>query len=169
MLSFFPRTRVRGYEGRLRDLDLAVRFIRRRDGHVDDSAGEQRRDALRPFDDDYAALLEQLAEADRFEIVRAVDPVGVEVEDAKSAGVVDVQQDERGTADRARVATESADEAADELRLAGTELAVQRDALPAPERRRELRGDGFRLLDAGGGSLHAGIVISRTYLRERRG
>jgi hypothetical protein len=118
------------------------------DLHRDPPRRQQRRDARRPLDDDHAPLLEQLGEPDRLEVVGPADAVGVEVVDAEARRVVDVEQHERRAADRARVAAEPADEPADELRLAGPEVAVERDARPAAQGRRQRRRDRLGLLDA---------------------
>src|SRR5437016_2640932 len=84
---------------------------------------EQFADARRPLDHHHAALLEQLGEADRLEVFAAGDAVGVEVEDFQTSGVVDVEQDEGGTADGAGIAAQAGEQAADELRLTRAELA----------------------------------------------
>src|SRR5207302_611178 len=112
--------------------------------------GQQSGDALGPFDDDDSVLVEELGEADGFEIVGAVDAVGVEVEEGEAAGVVDVQEDEGGAGDGAGVAAEADEQAADELGFAGAEVAVEGDALAAGEIGGKFGGDGFGALDAVG-------------------
>ena len=64
----------------------------------------------------------------------------------------------------AGVAAEAADQAADELRLAGAEVAVEGDALAADEAGGNRRGDRLGLLDTVGevlggfGELHSMTV-----------
>jgi hypothetical protein len=76
-----------------------------------------------------------------------VHAIGVEVEDFQPSGVVDVEQDKRRAADRMRIAAESFDDAAGELRFAGAQVADERDAFAAGEGSRDFRRDLLGLAD----------------------
>src|SRR5262249_23878040 len=89
-------------------------------------------------------------EADCFEILGAMNAVGVEVEDGEDAAVVDVEQDESRATDRLRISSQSKNQTADELRLSCAQVSVQRDAFAAVKRLRKFRRDAFGFFDAVG-------------------
>lgn len=144
MLDFDP---PRGLSGRL-------------NAHIDAPRREQRTDSLGPLDDDHAALFQQLGTANRFEVIGAGDAIRVEMEDCQPAAGIDIQEDKCRAADRARPAAEAPDQAADELRLTGAQVAVKGDAFTAAKRAGKLRGDRFSLLDAVGSMNHAAELWS---------
>lgn len=128
------------------------------DPHANVTLWKQRLDPLGPFDDDHPTLFEQLGKADRFEVIWAVDAIGVEVIDRETAGVVDVEQDKRGAADGAGGAAQAPDEATDELCLSRAQVAVEGDAFATTERVRQFHGDLLGFCDAVGFTDHAWIL-----------
>lgn len=132
------------------------RGLSRRSNADGNAPGRQERaDAFRPFNHDHTALIEQLGKADRFEIVRAGHTICVQVKDRQPPARIDIQENERRTAHRARRASKASNESADELRFTGTEIALKGNAFATTKRAGKLRGNCFCLFDTVGSMRHS--------------
>src|SRR5690242_1266588 len=76
------------------------------------------------------------------------------MKEPQSSAIVDIEQNERRAADVAWVAPQPAEQPADELRLAGAKLSLQRDALAAVQRMRQCGGKRLSLIGAVGKMRH---------------
>ena len=92
---------------------------------------QQIRHPRSPFDNDNAALLEQFRKADGLEIIGAGDAIRIQMIDRQTARVVDVEQHVGRAADRTDIAAKAAKQPADELGLAGAQIAVERETFAA--------------------------------------
>ena len=86
-----------------------------------------------PFDHDYPPLFQQFFESNPLKIFRAAYAIGIQMKQSQPAALVDVQQNVCRTADGTRVAAEAAQQAADELGLAGAKFAFEGNAFSAAE------------------------------------
>ena len=130
------------------DGNSPLRFAEDFDRDIDSPDRENFGDSARPFHDDDAALFEEFAEADFFEICGAGDAIGVEVKDGEAAAAVDVQEYEGGAADGAGVCAEGGGEAADEPGFACAEGSVECDAIAGGESFGDIASNGFGLRGA---------------------
>lgn len=142
-------------DGESLDCYSAISFPQDLDGHVNPPLRQDLSDAVRPFDDHYAFLFQQLHKSNGFEIFGSVNAIRVEMKQRQPSAAIDVQKYESRAADGARVCAERGGKSADELGFAGAQLSLQRDTVAGDEGLCEFGCDGFGFRDAVGKMDHA--------------
>lgn len=151
------------------DIDAAGRFVQvaEPDGDGGWGSGERLGDAGGPFDQDDAVGLRPAGRdgvsvpAERVEIVAGCESIGIDMDESTDAAAfkrewVFTDEDKGGAADQAVLNAERSGEATDEGRLAGAEVAFEKEEVAAAQDRPETRSERLGVLGAGAGSGEGG-------------
>jgi len=130
------------------DLKYAIGLTDRLNLHGNPGRRKQSFNPLGPFHHYDATLFEQLGKADRIKIIGSRDAVRVQMINRQPPATIDVQKNKRRAAYGPARPAQPANQPADELRLSGTEITIQCNALAALEIARERGGNVLGLLNA---------------------